>query len=283
MLNNDIIVAQQIVSNKYSNINFNQSYHGHSFIYKTTNEKTEYYQYLFQNIESLLCVTSSGDQILKAIAAGVKNIDCYDISVFPKYFLELKIAAVKTLDKDEFIDYFFRLKQYDEFSDNIYDKVRCNLSSWALKFWDSLYNFYDGYEIYNSTLFSSEPYNIKEQIINMPYLLDYDNLKNSIEHIHLNYNEGNVYDILHNSNKQYDLINLSSIIYYEKKLLTDYKEFLLFCENLKDNGKVLTYLYKVNDEMLDALKKHFFEKNFSFGRCEGDIALVYQKLNSFML
>ena len=277
MLNDDIVVAQQIVSNKYSNINFNTSYHCHSFIYKTTNEKTEYYQHLLQNVESLLCVTSSGDQVLNAIASGVKNIDCYDISVFPKYFLELKIAAVKTLNKDDFIDYFFRLKQCDEFSDDIYDKVRCNLSSWSLKFWDSLYNFYDGYEIYNSTLFSSEPYNIKERILNMPYLLNYDMLKNNIEHIHLNYNEGNVYDILHNSNKQYDLINLSSIVYHEKKLLIDYKNFLLSCNNLKDNGKVLTYLYKVNDYMLEVLNKHFSEENFSFSNCEGDIALIYKK------
>lgn len=278
MLNQDIIVAQQIVSNKYSNINFNASYHEHSFIYKTTNEKTHYYQYLLRNVESLLCVTSSGDQILNAIAAGVKDIDCYDISVFPKYFLELKIAALKTLEKDEFIDYFFRLKKCDEFCDDIYDKVKCNLSPWTLKFWDSLYNFYDGYEIYNSTLFSSEPYNMNEKVINMPYLLNYDDLKNNIEHIHLNYKEGNIYDVLHNSSKQYDLINLSSIIYYEKKLLTDYKNFLLSCKNLKENGKVLTYLYKVNDEVFNVLNRHFSEDNFSFRRCDGDIALIYQKI-----
>lgn len=277
MLNDDIRAAQQIVSSKFSNINLKVPYHEHSFIYKTTNEKTHCYQYLLNDINNLLCVVSSGDQILNAVATGVKNIDCYDISVFPKYFLELKIAAIKSLTKDEFIDYFFRLKGYLEFSEELYEKIRCNLTLWALKFWDSLYNFYDGYEIYNSTLFSSEPYNIKEQIEKMPYIVHYDDLKNNINDINLNYHEGNILDILNEIEQQYDLINLSSIIYYEKQMLQNYKDILLSCRSLENRGKVQAYLYKVSDANLKELNNHFSEENFSITKCESDVVLVYQK------
>ena len=277
MLNDDIRAAQQIVSNKFSNINLKVPYHEHSFVYKTTNEKTHCYQYLLNDVNNLLCVVSSGDQILNAVATGVKNIDCYDISVFPKYFLELKIAAIKALTKDEFIDYFFRLKGYLEFSEELYEKIRCNLTTWALKFWDSLYNFYDGYEIYNSTLFSSEPYNIKEQIEKMPYIVHYDDLKNNIKDITLNYHEGNILDILNEIEQQYDLINLSSIIYYEKQMLQNYKDILLSCHNLENRGKVQAYLYKISDANLKELKNHFSEENFSITKCENDAVVVYQK------
>lgn len=277
MLKDDIITAQKIVSSSYSNIKFNTPYHEHSFIYKTTNEYVVAYQKLLNKKKTIMGVTASGDQVLNSILAGIYNIDCYDISVFPKYFLELKVAAVKVLSREEFIKYFFKSDYYSEFDDNIYEKVSKFLSPWAKEFWDSLYNFFDGYEIYNSTLFSSEPYNLKHQIESNPYLNDYNKLKNKIERININYQEGNIYDILQSTDKKYDFINLSSIIYYNENLLKNYKEFVLNNKSINDNGIILTYLYKLKKDILLALREYFCEPGFSIETYQNDGLLIYQK------
>ena len=277
MLKDDIIIAQKIVSNSYSNINFEKPYHEHSFIYKTTNEYAVAYQKLLNLKKSIIGVTASGDQVLNSVLAGIYDIDCYDISVFPKYFLELKIAAIKALNEEEFIKYFFKSEYYSEFDNDIYDKVRKFLSPWAMKFWDSLYNFFDGYEIYNSTLFSSEPYNLQHQKERNPYLNNYDELKNRIEIVNINYHEGNVYNILNKLEKKYDFINLSSIIYYEPNLLKNYKEFVINNKNINDEGIILTYLYKLKKDVLLALREYFYEPGFNIETYQNDGLLIYQK------
>lgn len=277
MLKDDIITAQKIVSSSYSNIKFNTPYHEHSFIYKTTNEYVVAYQKLLNKKKTIMGVTASGDQVLNSVLAGIYDIDCYDISVFPKYFLELKIAAIKALNEDEFIKYFFKSKYYSEFDNDIYDKVRKFLSPWAMNFWDSLYNFFDGYEIYNSTLFSSEPYNLQHQKERNPYLNNYDDLKNRIENVNVNYHEGNVCNILNKLEKKYDFINLSSIIYYDSDLLKNYKEFVINNKSINDNGIILTYLYKLKNEILTALHEYFCEPGFSIETYQNDGLLIYQK------
>ena len=40
-----------------------------------------------------------------------------------------------------------------EFSDKYYDELRSNLDKNSLEFWDHLFGFFDGDEIYNSSLF----------------------------------------------------------------------------------------------------------------------------------
>ena len=44
MLDDDILLAQQIVSCKYSNYDDSKVYHDNSFIYKLSNEMISYYQ-----------------------------------------------------------------------------------------------------------------------------------------------------------------------------------------------------------------------------------------------
>ena len=87
----DLLIAQQIMKNGYKEKNV---YHDSSFIFMTTNEKTHLYQHLIQNKNSILTVTSSGDQIFNTILESPKSITAYDISRFPKYLVELKKAGI---------------------------------------------------------------------------------------------------------------------------------------------------------------------------------------------
>ena len=98
----------------------------------------------------------------------------------------------------------------------LYDKVRNSLPLKYKDFWDSLYNFDDGYDIYNSLLFRSDSYNLRSIIEYNPYLQgdNYDRLKEILlsEDIKIN---PSVMDITSKKvEDKYDLINLSSIIYY---------------------------------------------------------------------
>ena len=271
MLNEDIILAQKILCNSKSNLK-SVPYHNSSFIYKTTNENINVYQYLFKDKKNLMSIIGSGDQVLNAILAGVYNIDCCDISVYPKYFLELKIGAIKTLSKEEYIKFIL-----DDFDEDLYDKTRPYLSKDALEFWDSLFNFFENYEIYNSTLFSSQTYNINIQVDRNPYLKEYNTLKEEIGKANISYFDGDIYDILKQTKKKYDLINLSSVIYYNEKLRINYKEYLESLKCITSNGQIFSYLYNIKNLIDNGFNEYFNEHNYSMKIKNNDGILIYQK------
>lgn len=152
-------VAQSIVRGNYSNLNGKNTFHSESFIYKKTNEKLNEFIDLLLNKDKVLSVIGSGDQILNTLLTKPSKIDAFDISVFPKFFLKLKIASIKSLSRDEYIKFFFSTTEtfLDEYYDDLYfDKIRKELDIEAEDFWTYLFQYNDWYDIYNSTLFSSE-------------------------------------------------------------------------------------------------------------------------------
>ena len=170
MLNDDIVLAQRVVSLAESNLVSDKVFHNTSGIYIKSNERIECYQKYLENRKRLLSVIASGDQILNCILGGSKIIDAFDISVFPKYFLELKMAAIKGLTREEYIEFFYGSIRPDEKYENMYSSIRVCLSGDALEFWDSLFDYYEWYDIYNSTLFSTEPVIAKHAINQNKYL-----------------------------------------------------------------------------------------------------------------
>lgn len=276
MLDNDIILAQRIVSGKYNNINNPEIYHDTSFIYKFSNESIIDYQKYLKNRNSAFIVTASGDQILNSILEGTTNITSCDVSRFPKYFFELKKAAILSLSKDEYIDFFLKDDNYDDIlNDDIYDNIRNNMCDEDREFWDGLFQFFEGGEIYNSSLFSHEIVTPQLVISRNSYLQDnnYNKLQSNIEKTNINHQIGNVRDIILNEKKEYDLVNLSSIIYYYNG---NYKE-LLESIKLSDEGIILTYLYDKGKRNIDDV---FKEKEYSFDNFSksGDGVMIYKKI-----
>lgn len=276
MLDNDIILAQRIVSGKYNNINNPEIYHDTSFIYKFSNESIIDYQKYLKNRNNAFIVTASGDQILNSILEGTTNITSCDVSRFPKYFFELKKAAILSLSKDEYLDFFLKDDNYDDIlNDDIYDNIRNNMCDEDREFWDGLFQFFEGGEIYNSSLFSHEIVTPQLIISRNSYLQDnnYNKLQSNIEKTNINHQIGNVRDIILNEKKEYDLVNLSSIIYYYNG---NYKE-LLESIKLSDEGIILTYLYDKGKRNIDDL---FKEKEYSFDNFSksGDGVMIYKKI-----
>ena len=277
MLDNDIILAQRIVSGKYNNINNPEIYHDTSFIYKFSNESIIDYQKYLKNRNNAFIVTASGDQILNSILEGTTNITSCDVSRFPKYFFELKKAAILSLSKDEYLDFFLKDDNYDDIlNDDIYDNIRNNMCDEDREFWDGLFQFFEGGEIYNSSLFSHEIVTPQLVISRNSYLQDnnYNKLQSNIEKTNINHQIGNVRDIILNEKKEYDLVNLSSIIYYYNG---NYKE-LLESIKLSNEGIVLSYLYdrKRKRNFDDVFK----EKEYSFDNFSksGDGVMIYKKI-----
>ena len=141
-LKDDIDFAKQIISGKL--VSKDYSFNDHSMIYKTTNEtisNESYFSYL-KNRDRVLSITSSGDQIINCILAGVKEIVGIDICRFPKYFIALKLAAIKSLEKKEFLKFILGNRDIDfSFFNDLYSKVRKNLSGELLLFWDNIFSF----------------------------------------------------------------------------------------------------------------------------------------------
>ena len=100
-------LAQIIVSDGYTNFKSNQAFYNTSGIYRFSNENiTDYFHHL-QNKERVLSVIGSGGQIINNILAGSRYFDCFDISIFPEYYLHLQLASILALSKEEYLDYYF--------------------------------------------------------------------------------------------------------------------------------------------------------------------------------
>ncbi len=250
----DFDIAQNLVRGIHPIFNKKSTFDEHSFIYKKTNERLQDMHEILENKKKILCVIGSGDQILNALLSIPERIDAFDISSFPMYFLELKIAAIKTLTREEFISFFIDDidRKNEEYYDDLYfDKIRTELPSNIKEFWDYLFNFNDWYEIYNSTLFSSEPVIKSYALIQNKYLKEdeYYRLRDILDTTKINYIQSDLLNL--DIDESYDLIYLSNIIQYVDK--EKYKEKL---EGLskKIKGIIVTYLFGELDRALD-----FFE------------------------
>lgn len=251
----DITFAQQIVGGKINNIT-KQIYHNSSFVFPTTNEKINLLKKYFENKKDITCVTASGDQILNTILWNDEtNITSFDISIFPKYFLELKKAAIMSLEINEYIDFFFIIDPHkDEIYDELYCKIRLYLEGTSKEFWDSLLNFYDWSEINNSTLFSSQTYQLDTILKFNDYLNEknYIILKEKLKKVNISYITSDVLTLKKYLDKKQDIIYLSSILYYIK----NYHDIVTqLMSNLKDNGLVLSYLYGSGECEFGKVKK----------------------------
>ena len=264
MLHDDIVKAQRIVSGAEYNFGNTNMFHNSSAVYKISNERIQDYEKYLRKRNKVLSVIGSGDQILNCILNGTKNIDAFDISVFPKYFLELKMAAIKALTVDEYIDFFYEVTNRDEVYEDMYYRIAVYLENDMCEFWDSLFNFFEWKEIYNSTMFSSEP-NIASNAINQNKFLqseeEYNRLREELDNVKITYYEGDILELSSYLRDSYDLVYLSNIVYYCNK--DKYRE-MLGNLNLTDKGISLTYFYKMQGHAME----YFQGTNISFERFE---------------
>ena len=258
-------VAQSIVRGNYSNLNGKNTFHSESFIYKKTNEKLNEFIDLLLNKDKVLSVIGSGDQILNTLLTKPSKIDAFDISAFPKFFLKLKIASIKSLSRDEYIKFFFSTTEtfLDEYYDDLYfDKIRKKLDDESEDFWTYLFQYNDWYDIYNSTLFSSESVFEEQAIIQNKYLdnNEYYKLRDILQNVQINYIESNLLDL--KINDTYDLIYLSNILEYVKKSAYFDKIDEL---SVKNKVLIISYIFGEIDKAIKMFNGDFDYREFDGG------------------
>ena len=129
--------AQNLVRGNHNVFKKSYPFDPTSFVYKKTNERLQDIPDILENKKRVLCVIGSGDQLLNILLSEPDKVDAFDISVFPRYFLELKIAAIKTLSREEYIAFFIddidrRKESY--YDDLYFDKIETALGEEEKKF-----------------------------------------------------------------------------------------------------------------------------------------------------
>ena len=109
----DIKCAKYLIENGESE--HDKTFHLNSAVYETTNEFLYAYRHLFVGQKSMLAPIGSCEQIFNAILEGIEEVDAFDISRFPKYFLYLGKAAIESLTIEEYIE-FFHGPNFDDIS-----------------------------------------------------------------------------------------------------------------------------------------------------------------------
>ncbi len=270
-------LAQKIVRGSYINLSSTEPFMETSGIYKFTNEDITSYFHHLQDKQNILSVIGSGNQILNSILAGTRKIDCFDLSIFPEYYLYLQLASVMTLSKEDYINYFLSEDRKVLFSDDLYDLVRVNLTGKYKEFWDTLYNFDEGIDIYNSLLFRQDACYEDIVIERNPFLQsdNYDKLKHILktEYIEINPSVTNILET--KISKEYDLINLSNILaYYLNK--EEYIDYLKTNFSLSTNGEIINYFYTMIPEVEEEFKK-LLNPNSYIETISDKKLLVYKK------
>ena len=264
------------------------TYNECSFIFRVSNERmnTKEYINILKDKKKVLSVIASGDQILNSILFGSTDIDGFDISLFPKYYLMLKMAAVESLGLKDFKEFFYGKHALNK---EMYKKVSPKLDSNNKAFWDNLINDKRSNRLAESDLFCTDYSCINVTSDNNPYLdeSNYKELKSKINNVNLRLKNLDIYSYRDDMKDSYDLINLSSIPIASSMIPPTFDEQKEFFKGFKlnKNGEVLSYIFDIEyDRFFDGWKKIPNEEDYKlyplldeYGNKE-DAILVYKKL-----
>ena len=93
--------------------------------------------------KTILTVCSSGDQAFNAILNDALTVDLFDVNIFSKYYFNLKLAAIKSLNYEEFLDFLTPkniVNKNNVFLLDTYLKIRNEIRNEEIKyFWDYLF------------------------------------------------------------------------------------------------------------------------------------------------
>ncbi len=269
-------------------------------VYSATNEHL-YTMYKNMGVKNkdVLTVGSSGDQILYAILFGAKNITCFDINPFVKYFYDYKVAAIKALDYKRFraISHFSVSKHENEhwqrelLSATVYKKISSYLPQDSKFFWDNI--FMDNNSVHaifaEYTDYLPDTYFENEEIyIELRRALK----KNDYAVSFVNSDITNYIDKF-GTEKKYDIILLSNVFFYvcdSRDVFRKIKSFSCIIKKyeklLKTNGKMqINYLYHKKDKLgkllVSEFKKILGENNISLipSRKDDEATLIYSPVN----
>lgn len=250
---NDTIDKVDQILNKQRRLSIDFGEFSKIYMMTTENIKGFLENYSLEDKE-VLTVAGSGDQMLNAYLMGAKNVTCFDINPLAFYQVNLKKAAVTTLNHNEYLMYCF-----SEFSSclnyTLFDKISKNLDEETLAFYNYLYSNYPEKDIYNKIYYQVKPtWNSLKNVLNMNSYLtstNYKKLSNILKDKEVSFIQSDITNLKTNlKDKQYDIMLLSNISdsigkIYSKDALKNYKLLInSLSKNLNKEGIIqVGYIY----------------------------------------
>lgn len=281
-----------------------------SSMHMTFKEFCEMYAFTTENVrgylsklkvkgKKVLTVTASGDHLINLALLGASEIHNFDINRNAYYMSELKIAALKTLSYEEFLQFFTdsndrevgyvgllpvqRKVDKNEFvfDYKTYLRIREQLGEDVALYWDMLFEEYhfDGKELMQSSVVYGG--DRTAAIYNNPYLQSEDNYNQARENIDKVDRKYMTMDVLelHKLTDTYDIILLSNIYDYatdewvggiKEEAFTQYVIEEL-SKKLNPSGKIsiaYQYHYKSRDQAFPLSLKNLFKRKYTLEKRE---------------
>jgi len=284
---------------------------GAMYIYATEMINQYYSLFKIKN-KNVLTICGSGDQIINALFLGAKKVTGFDINIYSKYMLNLKIASIRSLNLKEFLKFFGDKKINMGFDYKIYKKIRKNLNNLTKIFFDNLYKEFNfrGDEFIKSNYFRRrakvQERSVREFNLYLKNEKAYLKMKKILKEQKFNFILGSVLDIpFLIKHGKYDFINLSNVQNYvclnldeEETVKCFYKKVLFpFSRLLQKKGILFYYTRdensypnlarkypptltkKENIKLLSGFKKfEVEEKSFkSFKKGQKDKIVIFRK------
>jgi len=293
-MDNAIKEAIKIIESYEKNIFFKKEY---TPIYMFTTENINaVINHLNIYNRTVLTVSSSGDQIFNMLLNKASLVESFDINYFLKYYFYFKEASIRTLNYNEFLDFYFLKKvgpNNKVFNDEVFFKkiLPSIKDNSAKKFWETLFKGYSGKILYNSNLFIRNNGRKNTYIKCNNYLhneANYIALKKLLINYNYIYYQINIFEnITALKNQKYDIIYLSNILdkLEEKNELLYIKKLKEIIKKLKkhitpDGLLGLCYLYLFYDEYWETFPYSITSNSFRYKYLDNN-NITYNSFNGF--
>lgn len=227
-----------------------------SQVYPFTNELIDEYNKLLDlENKKVLTVTASADQAIISMQKGASQIDTFDSNKLTYYHMFFKLAAIKALPYNDFINLYTLNTNTNYDSKYYYKKLRDAITKDDIKnYWDSFFTYSNEYFRYFFLGNQCIP-ETKMQCIN--YIKDEDNYAKVKSCIHENVTFQNldIHSIPYKCDDKYDFINLSNIMNYVDNQAFAEVVKKLIDNNLNESGQILAnYSWVVKNETKNTTK-----------------------------
>lgn len=237
--------------------------------------------------KKILLTGSSCDQILTAQLYGAKKITHFDINPFVEFMYDLKKAAVKELERYEFLNYFYyNYENPETFRYKQYEKIRESLEGDSLDFWDTLYDNYSPLKIRRRLFILNNEEEMSKYRYLLPFMFieNYEKLKNT-EFIPVEFIKSHILNLSKNLEDKYDTIYFSNILgrlemidFFSDDYIVNLHNFMKgILEHTEINGQILlNYFYGYSIEDIRDKKNidvtNYIQYPISFFNCMNNIS-----------
>lgn len=233
----------------------------------TTENIRGYMEELDLKNKKIITVTGSSDHILNAILKGAVEILTFDVNPLTKYYMDLKLEAIKNLDFDKFKKTFL-YENEQSFNYNLIKKL--NLPKESKDFWMRKLkeSDNDGLKLKQSSLFNTKYFNPESKIKQNIYLNreNYDIIKSKLSSVDIKFINCSIEKL--EISEKYDYMFLSNIsdylsLIYTENILEEYKRLINRFQK-KVSHIYMAYIYDIkkkkfrsNIDNLDQVKRIF--------------------------